>query len=69
MDDDLWWSDEHDVDGKVPRMAKQCHITLIDFGFARALRPDDIALPREKSDSGKREEEKMKSIDLKNYDI
>lgn len=42
MDDDLWWSDEHDVDGKVPRMAKQCHITLIDFGFARALRPDDI---------------------------
>ncbi len=40
--DDLWWSDDLDVDGKVLRMAKQCHITLIDFGFARALSPKDI---------------------------
>lgn len=23
-------------------MAKKCHITIIDFGFARALSPDDI---------------------------
>lgn len=23
-------------------MAKQCHITLVDFGFARALSPKDI---------------------------
>ena len=40
--DDLWWSDELDVDGKLLRMARQCHITLIDFGFARALGPNDI---------------------------
>lgn len=40
--DDLWWSDELDVDGKLLRMAQQCHITLIDFGFARALGPNDI---------------------------
>jgi serine/threonine protein kinase len=42
MDDDLWWSDELDVDGKASRMAKQCRITLVDFGFARALGPNDI---------------------------
>ena len=42
MNDDLWWSDDLDVDGKVLRMAKQCHITLVDFGFARALCPTDI---------------------------
>lgn len=40
--DDLWWSDELDVDGKLLRMARQCHITLIDFGFARALGRNDI---------------------------
>ncbi len=43
MTDDLWWSDNFDVDGKVLKMAKQCHITLVDFGFARALHPNDIA--------------------------
>jgi hypothetical protein len=43
MTDDLWWSDNLDVDGKVLKMAKQCHITLVDFGFARALHPNDIA--------------------------
>ena len=42
MDDELWWSDELDVDGKVSVLAKQCHITLVDFGFARALTPNDI---------------------------
>lgn len=47
MNDDLWWSDTLDVDGKVSRLAKQCHITLVDFGFARALGPNDI-----KSDIG-----------------
>ena len=40
--DDLWWSDELDVDGKLLRMARQCHITLIDFGFARALGRNDV---------------------------
>ncbi|KAL7543780.1 hypothetical protein ACHAWF_007457, partial [Thalassiosira exigua] len=42
MNDDLWWADELDVDGKLSKMAKGCHITLIDFGFARALGPLDI---------------------------
>mmetsp|Transcript_11379 Transcript_11379/g.24272 ORF Transcript_11379/g.24272 Transcript_11379/m.24272 type:complete len:450 (-) Transcript_11379:269-1618(-) len=42
INDDLWWSDDRDVDGKVLKMAKQCHITLVDFGFARALSPTDI---------------------------
>ena len=45
MNDNLWWSDDLDVDGKVLRMAKQCHITLIDFGFARALSPKEFDVP------------------------
>ena len=52
--DDLWWSDELDVGGKLLRMARQCHITLIDFGFARALGPNDIlddALKKEMDES------------------
>mmetsp|Transcript_6157 Transcript_6157/g.9705 ORF Transcript_6157/g.9705 Transcript_6157/m.9705 type:complete len:451 (-) Transcript_6157:158-1510(-) len=47
INDDLWWSDDLDIDGKVLRMVKQCRITLVDFGFARALSPNDI-----KSDIG-----------------
>lgn len=47
VNDDLWWEDSLDVDGKVLKMAKQCQITIVDFGFARALSPDDI-----KSDTG-----------------
>jgi len=42
INDDLWWSDDLDVDGKVLKMVKQCHITLVDFGFARALSPTDV---------------------------
>jgi len=42
INDDLWWSDDLDVDGKVLKMSKQCRITLVDFGFARALTPDNI---------------------------
>jgi len=44
INDDLWWSDgdDLDADGKVLKMAKQCHITLVDFGFARALSPTDL---------------------------
>jgi len=42
IDDDLWWSDEFDVDGKVLGYLQRCHITIIDFGFARALCPDDL---------------------------
>jgi len=42
LDNDLWWSDELDIDGALLKMATKCHITIIDFGFARALGPDDI---------------------------
>ena len=42
MDDDLWYSDELDVDGRVRDMADRTRITLVDFGFARALCPRDI---------------------------
>ncbi|KAL3790144.1 hypothetical protein HJC23_009581 [Cyclotella cryptica] len=42
LDDELWWSDELDVDGKVLGYVQRCHITIIDFGFARALCPDDL---------------------------
>ncbi len=42
LDNELWWSDELDIDGELTKMAKKCHITIIDFGFARALSPDDI---------------------------
>ena len=35
LDDDLWWSDDFDEEGKVRAMTKKCHLTLIDFGFAR----------------------------------
>lgn len=35
LDDELWWSDEFDIDGKVLAHTKKCHMTLIDFGFAR----------------------------------
>lgn len=35
IDDELWWSDELDIDGKVLAYTKKCHLTLIDFGFAR----------------------------------
>mmetsp|Transcript_11194 Transcript_11194/g.16500 ORF Transcript_11194/g.16500 Transcript_11194/m.16500 type:complete len:423 (+) Transcript_11194:98-1366(+) len=42
LDDELWWSDKFDIDGKVLAHTKKCHLTLIDFGFARALAPEDI---------------------------
>ena len=35
LDDDLWWSDDFDAEGKLGAMTKKCHLTLIDFGFAR----------------------------------
>ena len=36
LDDDTWWnSDEFDIDGKVLAHTKKCHVTLIDFGFAK----------------------------------
>lgn len=43
IDDDLWWSDEFDEAGKVLGYIKRCHVTVIDFGFARALSPDDLS--------------------------
>merc|ERR1712194_574348 len=42
IEDDLWWSDNMDLEGKLSKMSEQCHITLVDFGFARALSSDDI---------------------------
>eukprot|EP00571_Detonula_confervacea_P009793 CAMPEP_0172299316 /NCGR_PEP_ID=MMETSP1058-20130122/1672_1 /TAXON_ID=83371 /ORGANISM="Detonula confervacea, Strain CCMP 353" /LENGTH=446 /DNA_ID=CAMNT_0013008743 /DNA_START=197 /DNA_END=1537 /DNA_ORIENTATION=- len=48
INDDLWWSDELDIDGKALMMAKQCRVTLVDFGFARALSPNDIDIGLEK---------------------
>jgi hypothetical protein len=39
----MWWSDEVDVDGKILGYIRRCQITLIDFGFSRALSPDDLA--------------------------
>ena len=35
IEDDLWWSDNMDLEGKLSKMSEQCHITLVDFGFAR----------------------------------
>ena len=35
LDDALWWSDDYDSGGKLQAMVKKCHVTLIDFGFAR----------------------------------
>jgi serine/threonine protein kinase len=34
LQDDMWWSDEFDSDGKVLALTRKCKITLIDFGFA-----------------------------------
>ena len=50
INDDLWWSDEIDVDGKMAMMAKNCHVTLVDFGFARALSSHDILVTTEKGE-------------------
>ena len=44
IEDILWWNDELDTDGKVLGYVKRCKITLIDFGFARALAPDDLSV-------------------------
>ena len=32
-----------DEDGMVLGYIKRCHVTVIDFGFARALCPDDLS--------------------------
>jgi serine/threonine protein kinase len=42
LEDELWWSDNLDVDGKVLAYLQKCHVTIVDFGFARALSPDDL---------------------------
>jgi serine/threonine protein kinase len=34
LQDDMWWSDEFDSDGKLLALTRKCKITLIDFGFA-----------------------------------
>jgi serine/threonine protein kinase len=47
IDDNLWWSDELDDDGILARYVDSCNITLIDFGFARALCADDLAQDNE----------------------
>ena len=38
---ELYWSDDF-TNIKVTEMAKQCRITIVDFGFARALCPSDV---------------------------
>ncbi|EJK75782.1 hypothetical protein THAOC_02489 [Thalassiosira oceanica] len=40
VDTEAWWSDSLDLDGEVLALAKRCRVTLIDFGFARALQLD-----------------------------
>eukprot|EP00574_Skeletonema_japonicum_P004478 CAMPEP_0201718182 /NCGR_PEP_ID=MMETSP0593-20130828/3747_1 /ASSEMBLY_ACC=CAM_ASM_000672 /TAXON_ID=267983 /ORGANISM="Skeletonema japonicum, Strain CCMP2506" /LENGTH=429 /DNA_ID=CAMNT_0048208415 /DNA_START=32 /DNA_END=1321 /DNA_ORIENTATION=+ len=42
LQDSNWWSDEFDADEKVLALTRKCKITLIDFGFAIALTPEDI---------------------------
>ena len=39
----MWWSDELDKDGIVLGYIERCHVTLIDFGFARALSTADLS--------------------------
>lgn len=40
IDDDLWWEDQLDDNGTLESYVEMCRITLIDFGFARALSSD-----------------------------
>ena len=42
LDDDMWWADVFDKDGILESHVKRCHITLIDFGFARALSAEEL---------------------------
>lgn len=42
IEDHLWWSDKLDVDRIVLSYIQRCKITIIDFGFARALNPEDL---------------------------
>jgi len=41
INNELWWCDDFS-NVKVIGMAKQCRITIVDFGFARALCPSDV---------------------------
>ena len=41
INNELWWCDDF-TNVKVLGMAKQCKITIVDFGFARALCPSDV---------------------------
>ena len=41
INNELWWCDDFS-NVKAIGMAKQCRITIVDFGFARALCPSDV---------------------------
>jgi len=62
VDNEAWWSDSLDLDGEVLELAKRCRVTLIDFGFARALQLDPT--PREAEtgiDARDREDDRVES--------
>ena len=50
VDNEAWWSDSLDIDGEVLALAKRCRVTLIDFGFARALQLDPAPNARDRED-------------------
>jgi serine/threonine protein kinase len=41
MDDDLWWSNEFDVDGTVLGFVQRCHVTLIDVSALQVIDTTD----------------------------
>jgi serine/threonine protein kinase len=49
--DEIWDSKQYNEGGE-DCLLKKWHVTLVDFGFARALTPEDVAMP---SDALKRE--------------
>ena len=65
INNDLWYSDDF-TNVKVTEMAKQCRITIVDFGFARALCPsdvgDDIGLKKVHEESENTAEESKKRM-------
>eukprot|EP00985_Skeletonema_marinoi_P016060 scaffold8531_cov100-Skeletonema_marinoi.AAC.1 len=65
LQDANWWSDEFDSDGKVLALTNKCKVTLIDFGFAIALTPEDlnegVKPERHRGGAGKQSDEKYQS--------
>ena len=67
---ELWFSDDFS-NVKVIGMAKQCRITIVDFGFARALCPsdvgDDIGLKKVHEETENKAEESNKRRHARSY--